>query len=62
MVFLLFLYSSFDFAFDLARTLKREKIQEIHLKKAMFLEDEGRFLDAEEEFIKAEKPKEAVLM
>eukprot|EP00111_Clytia_hemisphaerica_P000435 TCONS_00001218-protein len=54
--------TSFDFAFDLARTLKREKVMEIHLKKAMFLEDEGRFNDAEDEFIKAEKPKEAVLM
>jgi len=42
--------------------MKREKIMEIHLKKAMFLEDEGRFRDAEEQFIKAEKPKEAVLM
>lgn len=35
---------------------------EIHLKKAMFLEDEGSFKDAEDNFIKAEKPKEAVLM
>ena len=29
---------------------------------AMFLEDEGRFQEAEDEFIKAGKPKEAVLM
>lgn len=28
----------------------------------MFLEDEGRFQEAEDEFIKAGKPKEAVLM
>lgn len=28
----------------------------------MFLEDEGRFHEAEAEFIKAGKPKEAVLM
>ena len=53
---------SFDFAFELARNLKREKILQIHLKQAMFLEDEGRFVDAEGHFIKAEKPKEAVLM
>lgn len=55
-------FSSFDFAYELARTMRREKILEIHLKQAMFLEDEGRFNDAEEHFIKAEKPKEAVLM
>ena len=28
----------------------------------MYLEDEGRFVEAEKEFIKAKKPKEAVLM
>jgi intraflagellar transport protein 172 len=35
---------------------------EIHGKYAMFLEDEGRLNEAEIEFIKAKKPKEAVLM
>uniref|UniRef100_A0A8D3EAU2 Intraflagellar transport protein 172 homolog n=1 Tax=Scophthalmus maximus TaxID=52904 RepID=A0A8D3EAU2_SCOMX len=53
---------SFDFAFDLARLSCKEKIPEIHLKHAMYLEDEGKFPEAEVEFIKAGKPKEAVFM
>ncbi|KAI1897568.1 hypothetical protein AGOR_G00084610 [Albula goreensis] len=53
---------SFDFAFDLARLSMKNKIPDIHLKNAMFLEDEGKFAEAETEFIKAGKPKEAVLM
>uniref|UniRef100_A0A3Q1FCG1 Intraflagellar transport 172 n=1 Tax=Acanthochromis polyacanthus TaxID=80966 RepID=A0A3Q1FCG1_9TELE len=51
---------SFDFAFDLARLSCKEKIPEIHLKHAIYLEDEGKFPEAEAEFIKAGKPKEAV--
>ena len=54
--------SAFDFAFELARLANKDKLGEIHLKHAMYLEDEGRFQDAEAEFIKANKPKEAVLM
>ncbi|MBN3302921.1 IF172 protein, partial [Amia calva] len=53
---------SFDFAFELARLAMKHKIPDIHLKSAMFLEDEGKFAEAETEFIKAGKPKEAVLM
>ncbi|XP_068564624.1 intraflagellar transport protein 172 homolog [Cebidichthys violaceus] len=53
---------SFDFAFDLARLSSKEKIPEIHFKHAIYLEDEGKFPEAEVEFIKAGKPKEAVLM
>ncbi|KAJ4920615.1 hypothetical protein JOQ06_027754, partial [Pogonophryne albipinna] len=53
---------SFDFAFDLARASCKEKIPEIHLKHAIYLEDEGKFAEAEFEFIKAGKPKEAVFM
>ncbi|KAG7460913.1 hypothetical protein MATL_G00203920 [Megalops atlanticus] len=53
---------SFDFAFELARLAMKHKIPDIHLKNAMFLEDEGKFTEAETEFIKAGKPKEAVLM
>uniref|UniRef100_A0A672FWM1 Intraflagellar transport protein 172 homolog n=1 Tax=Salarias fasciatus TaxID=181472 RepID=A0A672FWM1_SALFA len=52
----------FDFAFDLARLSCKEKIPEIHLKHASCLEDEGKFPEAELEFIKGGKPKEAVLM
>ncbi|XP_026856898.2 intraflagellar transport protein 172 homolog isoform X1 [Electrophorus electricus] len=53
---------SFEFAFELARLSMKQKIPQIHLKNAMFLEDEGKFIEAETEFIKAGKPKEAVLM
>lgn len=53
---------SFDFAFELARLSLKQKIPEIHLKKAIFLEDEGKFSEAETEFIKSGRPKEAVLM
>ncbi|XP_037749516.1 LOW QUALITY PROTEIN: intraflagellar transport protein 172 homolog [Chelonia mydas] len=52
----------FDFAFELARLSLKQKTPEIHFKYAMFLEDEGKFEEAEAEFIKAGKPKEAVLM
>ncbi|CAG0924379.1 unnamed protein product, partial [Notodromas monacha] len=52
----------FDFAFDLAKTAIKGKLPEIHYKHAMSLEDDGKFQEAEGEFIKAGKPKEAVLM
>lgn len=35
---------------------------EVHLKYALHLEDENRFKEAEEEFIKANKPQEAINM
>ncbi|XP_057208125.1 intraflagellar transport protein 172 homolog isoform X2 [Triplophysa rosa] len=53
---------SFDFAFELARLSMNQKAPDIHLKNAMYLEDQGKFNEAETEFIKAGKPKEAVLM
>ncbi|KAJ3607079.1 hypothetical protein NHX12_026594 [Muraenolepis orangiensis] len=53
---------SFDFAFELARLASKQKLPEVHLKHAMYLEDESKFLEAESEFIKAGKPKEAVQM
>ena len=59
---ILFISSAFEFAFDLARTSMKNKMPEIHLKHAMYLEDEGKYKEAESEFIKAAKPKEAVLM
>lgn len=46
----------------MAKNATKEKMPEIHAKYAMFLEDEGRFNEAETEFINAKKPKEAVLM
>lgn len=54
--------SQFDFAFELARTAMKQKVPEIHYKYAMALEDDGKYTEAEEQFIKAGKPKEAVLM
>ena len=58
----LFVFSAFDFAFELAKNNAKDKLPEIHTKYAMYLEDEGRFGEAEQEFIRAGKPKEAVLM
>ncbi|XP_048371540.1 intraflagellar transport protein 172 homolog [Sphaerodactylus townsendi] len=52
----------FDFAFELARLSLKQKLPEIHFKCGSFLEDEGKFEEAEVEFVKAGKPKEAVLM
>ncbi|EAX00575.1 intraflagellar transport 172 homolog (Chlamydomonas), isoform CRA_e [Homo sapiens] len=57
-----FCFSSFEFAFELSRLALKHKTPEVHLKYAMFLEDEGKFEEAEAEFIRAGKPKEAVLM
>ncbi|XP_011806760.1 PREDICTED: intraflagellar transport protein 172 homolog [Colobus angolensis palliatus] len=54
--------ASFEFAFELSRLALKHKTPEVHLKYAMFLEDEGKFEEAEAEFIRAGKPKEAVLM
>mmetsp|Transcript_15284 Transcript_15284/g.25210 ORF Transcript_15284/g.25210 Transcript_15284/m.25210 type:complete len:1767 (+) Transcript_15284:218-5518(+) len=53
---------AFAHAFELARASLKAKLPEVHLKYAMFLEDEGRFKEAEEEFISATKPKEAIDM
>jgi len=53
---------AFEHAFALALASKKEKLPEVHLKYAMYLEDEGRFEEAEAEFIKADKPKEAIDM
>jgi len=52
----------FEHAFELARLAAQHKTNDIHYKFAMALEDEGKFKDAELHFVKAGKPKEAVLM
>ena len=52
----------FEFAFELAKLAAKDKMVDIHCKYAMALEDEGKFKEAENQFIKAKKPKEAVLM
>jgi len=53
---------AFDHAFELARASLKTKLPEVHLKFAMFLEDEGRFKEAEDAFVSAGKPKEAIDM
>ncbi|KAK7878726.1 hypothetical protein WMY93_030965 [Mugilogobius chulae] len=53
---------AFEFAFELAHLAAKDKIPEVHLKNALYLEDEGKFAEAEAEFIKGGKPREAVLM
>ncbi|EFJ49307.1 intraflagellar protein IFT172 [Volvox carteri f. nagariensis] len=50
---------AFAQAFEMTRAGAKHKLPEVHLKYAMFLEDEGRFQEAEAEFIAADKPKEA---
>ena len=52
----------FEFAFELAKTAMKDKIEDIHYKYAIALEDDGKFKDAEGHFVKGKKAKEAVLM
>ena len=52
----------FEHAFGLARNSLKSKLPEVHLKHALFLEDEERFPEAEAEFMKAGKPREAIDM
>ena len=52
----------FEHAFGLARNSLKSKLPEVHLKHALFLEDEERFAEAEAEFMKAGKPREAIDM
>lgn len=53
---------AFDMALELSTQNMPKKLPEIHLKHALFLEDDERFREAEEEFVKANKPKEAIDM
>lgn len=53
---------AYEFAFDIARLLLKDKIPEVHYKYALHLEDERRYPEAEAEFLKAKKPRDAVLM
>jgi intraflagellar transport protein 172 len=52
----------FEQAFRLAENHAKYKLPEVHLKYALHLEDEDRIKEAEEEFIKANKPQEAINM
>eukprot|EP00932_Pfiesteria_piscicida_P003605 SRR837773.13511.p2 GENE.SRR837773.13511~~SRR837773.13511.p2 ORF type:complete len:553 (-),score=239.92 SRR837773.13511:670-2187(-) len=55
-------HSNFQHAFELATHSAKHKLPDIHLKKALALEDNEEFKAAEEEFIAAKKPKEAIDM
>jgi intraflagellar transport protein 172 len=53
---------AFEFAFELSRFADKHKLADVHYKHAMYLEDEGKFKEAESAFILAGKPREAILM
>ncbi|KAI9096123.1 hypothetical protein DFS34DRAFT_154359 [Phlyctochytrium arcticum] len=53
---------AFDFAFELSRFADKHKLADVHYKHAMYLEDEGKFKEAEQAFVLGGKPKEAILM
>uniref|UniRef100_A0A914XG62 Anaphase-promoting complex subunit 4-like WD40 domain-containing protein n=1 Tax=Plectus sambesii TaxID=2011161 RepID=A0A914XG62_9BILA len=53
---------AFDFAFDMCRLGLKAKMPAVHLKYALQLEEEGKLPQAEQQFLQAGKPKEAVLM
>jgi len=53
---------AFDMAFELASHALPKKLADVHLKHALFLEDDEKFREAEEAFIAASKPKEAIDM
>jgi intraflagellar transport protein 172 len=54
--------NEFDEAFRMAKQNAKHKISDVNLKYAFFLEDEKRYKEAEEQFIKAGKPGEAINM
>lgn len=55
-------HNNFQHAFELATHSAKHKLPDIHLKKALALEDNEEFKAAEDEFIAAKKPKEAIDM
>lgn len=52
----------FEEAFKLANLHAKHKLQDVHFKYACHLEDERRYKEAEENFIKAGKASEAINM
>ncbi|KIZ07625.1 Intraflagellar transport protein [Monoraphidium neglectum] len=53
---------AFGHAFQLAQVAAPQRMADVHLKHAMYLEDNGRFNEAEVEFVNAGKPREAIDM
>ncbi|XP_024868398.1 intraflagellar transport protein 172 homolog [Temnothorax curvispinosus] len=54
--------SLFDWALEIAKYGTMDQKKEVHYRYAMSLEDEGRFAEAEKEFVQAGKTMEAVQM
>ncbi|CAL8468379.1 g7919 [Coccomyxa elongata] len=54
--------NNFQHAFDVAAAAVPALLPEVHLRHAMFLEDKGQCKDAEQEFLLAGQPKEAIDM
>jgi intraflagellar transport protein 172 len=54
--------SNFDEAFRLAESQCRHRLPDVHLRYALHLEDESRYKEAEEEFVKAGRGTEAINM
>eukprot|EP00761_Pharyngomonas_kirbyi_P006752 gb/GECH01006760.1/.p1 GENE.gb/GECH01006760.1/~~gb/GECH01006760.1/.p1 ORF type:complete len:1732 (+),score=261.24 gb/GECH01006760.1/:1-5196(+) len=52
----------FDYALQLANSSHKSKIEDVHLKHAMKLEQKQQLGEAETEFVKANKPAEAINM
>ncbi len=52
----------FTEAFKIAKQNAKHKVGDVHLKYALYLEDEQMYKEAEEHFIKAGKPSEAINM
>jgi len=52
----------FDWALEIAKYGTLDQKKEVHYRYAMTLEDEGRFAEAEKEFVQAGKTMEAVQM
>ena len=52
----------FEEAFKMAKLNAKHKVPDVHLKYALYLEDEQRYKEAEDHFIKAGKPSEAINM
>jgi intraflagellar transport protein 172 len=52
----------FDNAFDIANKHAKYRVPYVHLKYAMFLEDEKRYHDAEEHYIKANQVEDVIQM
>ena len=56
------LLKRFDEAFKLAEQNSKHKVSDVHLKYANSLENEKRYKEAEDHYLKASKPAQAIEM